>query len=96
MTPLEKLISWHESWALRNQIVKCKSCGAEQSESDRELAFVHEPTCLNARFATNPWQALDQVREAYWIPPNTAPVDKEVKVATVMQKIETDDEIQAD
>ncbi|CAN1602662.1 Phage protein [Pseudomonas mediterranea] len=75
VSPLEKLISWHENWALRNQVVKCKGCGAEQSESDRELAFIHEPSCLNARFATQPWQALDEVREAYWGSPETSSVD---------------------
>lgn len=75
VTPLEKLISWHENWALRSQVVKCKSCGAEQSENDKELAFIHEPSCLNARFATQPWQALDEVREAYWVPPATSSMD---------------------
>lgn len=78
MTPLEKLISWHEKWALQNQIVKCKSCGMEQSEVDRNLMFSHESGCPNARFGAEPWQALDEVRDAYWIPPQAASDDQDV------------------
>lgn len=78
MTPLEKLISWHESWILRNQTVKCRRCGVEQPEQDRQLQFVHEPDCQNATFGTQPWQALDEVRDAYWIPPKASSVDHDV------------------
>lgn len=76
VTPLEKLIAWHESWALRNQTVKCKGCGAEQPERDRTLTFTHESNCPNARFGIEPWRALDEVRDAYWIPPKGSPVEQ--------------------
>ncbi|MGN8346827.1 hypothetical protein ACLEJQ_24810 [Pseudomonas sp. SMV71] len=77
VTPLEKLIAWHESWALRNQTVKCKGCGAEQSERDRALRFTHESDCPNARFGAEPWQALDEVRDAYWIPPKGSSAEQD-------------------
>ncbi|MBT2342352.1 MULTISPECIES: hypothetical protein [Pseudomonas] len=82
MTPLEKLISWHESWALRNQTVKCKGCGVEQSEQNRALEFIHEAGCQKARFGAAPWQALDQVRDAYWIPPQDSSADQELNAVT--------------
>lgn len=85
MTPLEKLISWHEKWALKNRTVICKRCGAEQSEQDRDLKFNHATGCPDTRFGAEPWKALDEVRDSYWTPTKTSSVDQDANLSPTEQ-----------
>jgi hypothetical protein len=65
MTPMEKLTEWHENWRINQGTFSCKSCHAEQLESDRENPFVHAPGCSKASLGIHPGQALDDVQKAF-------------------------------
>lgn len=65
MTPQEKLLLWHSNWALSKQTVKCKGCGAEQPEHDKDRDFVHHPECTAVLPGMSPWSALDDIRISF-------------------------------
>lgn len=65
MTPTEKLLEWHSNWTISHGIVRCKACNAEQAELDREKAFPHGTGCVKAALGILPWQALDDVQDAF-------------------------------
>ncbi|CAN7495798.1 hypothetical protein LJR277_003306 [Pseudomonas sp. LjRoot277] len=63
MTPAEKLLEWNANWTISHGVVSCKTCHAEQSELDRDKAFLHGTGCVRAPLGILPWQALDDVQQ---------------------------------
>ncbi|VVQ05040.1 hypothetical protein [Pseudomonas fluorescens] len=61
MTPMEKLTEWNANWTLCHSVVRCKTCHAEQSELDRDKAFLHGAGCAKASRGILPWQALGDI-----------------------------------
>lgn len=64
MTPLDKILAWHQNWSILNGTVRCKRCGGVQQEVDRSLQFPHSPTCTMFGATIQPWVALDDVKPA--------------------------------
>jgi hypothetical protein len=61
MSANEDLIAWNTRWRLSNGIVSCKTCGAEQSENDREVMFEHQAGCGYAGQGARPWDDLYRI-----------------------------------
>lgn len=68
MTANEDLIDWNSRWRISNSVVSCRTCQAQQQETNRSVAFVHSPGCGFAGQLRNPWDDLHAIRKKFGHP----------------------------
>jgi hypothetical protein len=61
MNAQERLLRWHFSWRIKNNVVSCRSCHASQIEADMSRPFEHLTGCLYSAERFNPWHELDRI-----------------------------------
>lgn len=61
MTASEDLLTWNSRWRIRQGVIICKACEAQQDESAKDLVFMHSPECGNGRQPHKPWHELDAI-----------------------------------
>lgn len=61
MTHGDDLIVWNSKWRLSGGMVFCRGCEAPQQEPDKELFFIHNPTCRYAADRSKPFKELDSI-----------------------------------
>jgi endogenous inhibitor of DNA gyrase (YacG/DUF329 family) len=64
MTPLDQLLKWNSDWSIINATIKCKRCGAIQREINKSERFPHLSNCRIRGADLNPWEKLQDVRDA--------------------------------
>lgn len=61
MSAKDDLIGWNVRWRLSANRVICKSCDAEQGETDKTRMFEHLAGCGDSGQEQRPWDDLDQI-----------------------------------